>query len=122
MSSFPPTTDLIVGPDAKKTFMGDGKGNSALGGILPRDAKKVSSILPPSSTAENAISSWISSLETLESHGVERHSSISLVDTIFKSRGFRTMALCPYYDPQLSINNPSAETTKLARSNHADQK
>lgn len=38
MSTFPPTTDLVVGRGFKNYFLGDGEGAaSALGGILPSD-------------------------------------------------------------------------------------
>ena len=39
MSTFGPITDLVVGPGFKAHFLGDGKGNSALGGVLPTDVE-----------------------------------------------------------------------------------
>ncbi|KIW91746.1 uncharacterized protein Z519_07714 [Cladophialophora bantiana CBS 173.52] len=39
MSTFGPATDLVVGPGFKEHFLGDGGGNSALGGVLPSDVE-----------------------------------------------------------------------------------
>lgn len=36
---FPPTTTLVLGPNAKATFLGSGGGNSGVGGINERDVK-----------------------------------------------------------------------------------
>jgi glyoxylase-like metal-dependent hydrolase (beta-lactamase superfamily II) len=39
MSTFPPHTDLVVGPGFKSHYLGEGKGNSPLGGVLPSDTE-----------------------------------------------------------------------------------
>ena len=41
MSKFESKTELVVGPGFKVHFLGDGKGNSALGGVLPSDVEYV---------------------------------------------------------------------------------
>ena len=39
MSTFNSTTDLVVGPGFKSHYLGEGEGNSALGGVLPSDVE-----------------------------------------------------------------------------------